>query len=103
MTMMVENTSAYVSPGYTNIYAYFFQGSNSLSHWFTNKYGTAYWGVFVNGTLMDVLSYSTTYYYASSSASYSINTGDHVQMKLGWYDGTSYRWANKIAILDLIY
>lgn len=103
MTMLVENPSAYLSSGYSYVQAYFFQGSNSLSHWFTNKYGTAYWGIFINGTLIDVISYSTTYYYGGSSVTFSPTSGDHFQVKLGWYDGTSYRWANKIAILDWIY
>lgn len=103
MTMMVDSPSAYISTGYSNIYAYFTRGSNPISHWYNNKYGTAYWGVFVNGTLMDVITYATSYYYGYSSAYYSMTTGDHVQVKLGWYDGTSYRWANKIFLMDYIY
>jgi hypothetical protein len=103
MTMMVENPSFYISSGTTYVYAYFKQGSNPISHWYNNKYSDAYWGIFINGTLIDTLSYATTYYYAGSSTSYTLTTGDHIQLKLGTMVGSSYRWANAIALADFIY
>jgi hypothetical protein len=103
MTMLVENPTAYISSGYSSVTAYFTQGSNPISYWYNNKYATAYWGLFINGTLIDTFAYATTYYYAGNSTAYTINTGDHLQVKLGWFDGSSYTWASTAFILDQIY
>ena len=103
MTMMVEGTSFYLSSGSTYIHAHFMQGSNPISHWYNGKYSTAYWGIFINGTLIEVLSYSITYYYASTSTAFTLTGGDQIQVKLGWFDGTSYQWASKVYLADFTY
>lgn len=103
MTMMVEAPSVYISSGYSTINGSFTQGSNPISHWYNAKYATAYWGIFINGTLADVISYSTTYYYGFSNNSLTLNTGDNIKVKLGWYDGTSYRWSKIISLADFTY
>jgi hypothetical protein len=103
MEMLIEAPSSYISSGYSYIYASFMQGANPISHWYNGKYATAYFGIFINGALADVISFATTYNYGFSSATLSLTTGDSLQVKLGWYDGANYTWATTAYHLDTIY
>lgn len=87
MTITANSYGAYVSSGYWNVTYYFLHYGGMGAGWMESKCPTVYFNLYINGVFDSTISGSYDYYTTGGTpAATSINTGDHIEVKLS--DGT---------------